>query len=347
MSSIQLKCRSEFLNITPASELHPEIHGMKIIEISNKQGCRAKIAVDHGFNCFSFMVRTLSGANVEVLSAADDFEAGGHPASRSGIPLLFPYPNRIAGGRYTWCGQDYVLTPDQVPFDKSGNAIHGFCLDRPWRVLAQSESSVTGVFKTSVDAPERLTLWPADAEIEVTYELRDACLLSVITIRNPSDQPLPWGFGTHAYFRLPLGHMSSADQCTIFAPVGRTWELHECLPSGKMQSPPRGADLSSSPAFGGLKLDDIYSDVAESNGAVVCRLTDPAAQLSVEQRCSAGFREIVAFTPPWATAVCLEPYTCVTNAINLQQQGIDAGLQVLPPGETWTGRIDIEVLTAD
>jgi len=37
----------------------------------------------------------------------------------------------------------------------------------------------------------------------------------------------------------------------------------------------------------------------------------------------------------------------VTNAVNLQQQGIDAGLQVLPPGETWTGRIEIEVLTAE
>ena len=80
---------------------------------------------------------------------------------------------------------------------------------------------------------------------------------------------------------------------------------------------------------------------------MICRITDPAAKLKVEQRFSAGFREIVAFTPPWAEAVCLEPYTCVTNAINLQQQGIDAGLQVLTPGETWTGRIEIEVLTAE
>ena len=320
---------------------------MNIVEISNKQGCRAKIAVDLGFNCFSFTAVTASGAKVDVLSAADGFEAGGQPASRSGIPLLFPYPNRIAGGRYSWSGRDYQLTPDQVPFDKTGNAIHGFCMDRPWRVVSQSESSVTAVFRTSVDAPERLALWPADAEIEVTYELRRSCLRSLITIRNPSDQPLPWGFGTHAYFRLPLGDFSSAAQCTIYAPSSRTWELHECLPSGKIQPVPAGAELSLSPAFGGLKLDDIYTEVAVKNGEVICRLTDPAAKLRVEQRCSAVFREIVAFTPPWATAVCLEPYTCVTNAINLQQQGIDAGLQVLPPGESWTGRIDIEVLTAE
>ena len=318
---------------------------MNIIEISNKQGCRAKIAVDLGFNCFSFTAVTTSGARVDVLSAAEGFESGGHPASRSGIPLLFPYPNRIAGGRYSWSGRDYHLTPDKVPFDKTGNAIHGFCIDRPWRIVSQSESSVTAIFRTSVDAPERLALWPADAEIELTYELRDSCLQSLITIRNPSDQPLPWGFGTHAYFRLPLGHSSSAEQCTIYAPASQTWELDECLPSGKIQ--PAAAKLSASPAFRGLKLDDIYTDVSTDNGEVICRLTDPAAKLIVEQRFPAVFREIVAFTPPWATAVCLEPYTCVTNAINLQQQGIDAGLHVLPPGETWTGRIDIEVLTAE
>jgi aldose 1-epimerase len=318
---------------------------MNIVEISNQQGSRAKIAVDLGFNCFSFTAATAAGDRVEVLSAADGFEAGGHPASRSGIPLLFPYPNRISGGRYSWNGRDYRLTPDDVPFDSTGNAIHGFCIDRPWRMVSQSESSVTAVFRTSVDAPERLSLWPADAEIELTYELRDSCLRLSITIRNPSDQPLPWGFGTHAYFRLPLSPSSTAEQCRIYAPASRIWELEECLPSGKILPAPAGAQLAGSPAFGGLKLDDVYTEVTANNGEVICRLIDPAAKLMVEQRFPAVFREIVAFTPPWMTAVCLEPYTCVTNAINLQQQGVDAGLQVLPPGETWTGWIDIEVLT--
>jgi aldose 1-epimerase len=204
---------------------------------------------------------------------------------------------------------------------------------------------VTGVFKISVDAPERLALWPADAEIEVTYELCGSCLRSLITIRNPSDKPLPWGFGTHAYFRLPLHPSSSADQCTVYAPTSRIWELNECLPSGKVL--PAGKNLSASPTYGGLKLDDVFTNVTASCEQVTCRLTDPAAKLIVEQRFPSDFREIVAFTPPWATAVCLEPYTCVTNAINLQQKGIDAGLRVLPPGGTWTGRIDIEVLNAD
>ncbi len=320
---------------------------MKIIEISNEQGSRARIAVDLGFNCFSFKARTASGAVVDVLSSDEEFEAGGQPASRSGIPLLFPYPNRIKGGFYSWNGRDYQMTPDLVPFDRTGNAIHGFCIDRPWRVVSQAESSVTAVFRTSEDAPERLALWPADSEIEVTYELRGSCLSSAIRIHNPSDHPLPWGFGTHAYFKLPLSATTAAGQCTVYAPASMVWELNECLPSGRIQPAPAGANLSASPEFSGLKLDDVYTSIGTNQGVVFCRITDPAAKLIVEQRFPRDFREIVAFTPPWASAVCLEPYTCLTNAINLQQENVDTGLRILPPGESWTGTIDIEVLTVE
>ena len=320
---------------------------MNIIEMINGQGSRLPSSSAASAMNFAFTAVTTSGASVDVLSAAEGFETGGHPGSRSGIPLLFPYPNRIAGGRYSWNGQEYQLTPDLVPFDKTGNAIHGFCLDRPWRIVSQSESSATAVFRISVDAPERLALWPADAEIEVAYELCGSSLRSVITVRNPSDESLPWGFGTHAYFKLPLSQASTADQCTVYAPTSRMWELNQCLPSGKIQKAPAGADLSTAPAFGGLDLDAVYTEVTAEKDDVICRITDPAGKLMLEQRCSPEFREIVAFTPPWVTAICLEPYTCMTNAINLQQQGIDAGLQILPPGKTWTGRIDIEVLTAE
>ena len=59
------------------------------------------------------------------------------------------------------------------------------------------------------------------------------------------------------------------------------------------------------------------------------------------QSFSDEFRELVVFTPPWTDAVCLEPYTCVTDAINLQEQGVDAGWRELGPGKTWETEIVI------
>ncbi len=303
-------------------------------------GSIAKIAPELGFNCFEFLA-SVGGQTISVIDAAEGFEGGGKAPSHSGIPLLFPFPNRIRGGRYSWDGKDYVLPESLVGYEGSGNAIHGFCLDRPWRVLSQTDSSVTAVFRISQDAPERLPLWPTDGEIEICYSLNDGCLRADITIRNPTDKPLPWGFGTHAYFRLPLGATSEAGRCTIYAPVSKCWKLDGCLPTGEINDLPANGKLSESPYFETLKLDDVYTAVAAEGGVVTCRIVDDEAGTQIVQRCVDSFREIVAFTPPWTTAVCLEPYTCTTDAINLQQKGIDAGLRVLGPGESWSGWIEI------
>ena len=34
--------------------------------------------------------------------------------------------------------------------------------------------------------------------------------------------------------------------------------------------------------------------------------------------------------------LCIEPYTCATDALNLQARGVDAGLLTLPPGGRWS-----------
>ena len=175
----------------------------------------ALITPQLGFNCFRFQACLPDDRTIEVIDAAEGFADGDKPISHSGIPLLFPFPNRIRGGRYQWDGKEYELPESLVGQEGQGNAIHGFCLDRPWRVIEQTESSATAIFRFSTDAPERLPLWPADGEIEIKYSLNDACLRADITIRNPDTKPLPWGFGTHAYFKLPLSANSSADNCTV------------------------------------------------------------------------------------------------------------------------------------
>jgi len=316
---------------------------MSVVQISDSQsGSRASIAVEAGFNCFRFVAQQ-GDSELNVIASEDGFEDGTRPPSHNGIPILFPFPNRIRAGRYSWDGTDYELPESQVSYDRSGNAIHGFCLDRPWRVVEQTESSVTAVFQISKDAPDRASLWPADAELTVRYVISGTMLRCEFTVRNPDDKPLPWGLGTHSYFRLPLGD-TSAEHCTVFAPVIESRELEEYLPTGKTGPILENASLQDSPEYGTLKLDHAFAGLqTASDGNVETSVADPKSGRKVIQRFSADFQELVAFTPPWTSAVCLEPYTCTTDAINLQQQGFEAGLRVLQPGKTWTGFIDIEV----
>ncbi|MEX1097252.1 MAG: aldose 1-epimerase [Planctomycetales bacterium] len=300
-------------------------------------GSSARIAVQRGFNCHEFRA-VVDGRTIDVIDADPDFSAGAGRPSGHGIPLLFPFPNRIRGGRYVWEGRDYAIDLDEAANDGQGNAIHGFCLDRPWRVTAQSERVAVAEFQLSRDAPERVPGWPADFLIEVRYEIGPAALRADVRIENPSRTPLPWGFGTHPYFRLPLGRDSDLARCLVQADAAECWELVGCLPTGRRVPVPEEKDLRESEYFDVLELDDVLTGLPEGAGAVQSRILDEQAGLEVVQRADGVFRELVVYTPAGRNAVCLEPYTCVTDAINLHARGIDAGWRVLGPGgefRTW------------
>ena len=59
--------------------------------------------------------------------------------------------------------------------------------------------------------------------------------------------------------------------------------------------------------------------------------------------CSPSFREMVVFNPAHRQAFCIEPYTCTTDAANLQAKGLDAGWLVLQPGESWSAVVEMWV----
>ena len=316
---------------------------MEPIELKDpSSGSVARIAPHLGFNCYDFVAAvTKPGGEetrVSVIDASPEFIQGGERPSGHGIPILFPYPNRIREARYEWDGRDYELSASLVSHDAAGNAIHGFCLDRPWRVVEQTEQAVLGEFQLSLDAPERLSLWPCDFCIQIRYEVRGATLQCDVTILNPGDVPLPWGFGTHPYFRLPLSEQSDLTSCRVQVPAAEEWELDQCLPTGARRSVPAEKDLRDWESVDGLVLDDVLTGLEILSCQSECGISDETAGLEVIQTCDGVFREMVVYTPPGRPAVCLEPYTCVTDAINLEHRGYNTGLRLLLPGErfqTW------------
>lgn len=299
-------------------------------------GATAKVLPELGFNCFAFRAM-VQGRPVEVLDSVPGFETGRERPSRSGIPILFPFPNRIRAGKFTWQGKDYQLpVSETLP-----NAIHGFCLDRPWRVVRQGANFVVGQFQLSIDAPDRLKFWPCDFQLEVGYELLHNRLRANFRITNPGPNALPWGLGTHPYFKLPLSSDSRLGACTVEVPAARYWELEESLPTGKILPVDAGRDLQQGAYADVLQLDDVLTHVECQGPQFDCVILDEEAGVQVTQTCPPIFREIVAFTPPQRSAVCIEPYTCPTDAINLQAQGMSTGWRTLSAGSEFHTWIDI------
>jgi aldose 1-epimerase len=312
---------------------------MSVLTLQDSQtGSLARIAVDRGFNCFEFKAN-LGDRVVDVLDSQPGFETGAGRPSGNGIPLLFPYPNRIKGGRYVWDGREYVISPEVAGYDRTGNAIHGFCIDRPWRVIEQTQNVAIGEFQLSRDAADRRPYWPSDCLIRIKYIVRGATLRAEIEIVNPDTVPMPWGFGTHPYFKLPLSQSSVAEQCLVVAPVQDCWELFDCLPSGKKTPLPADLTLNEGEYFGKRAFDSVFT--AESSDIIQCSILDERAGLQITQSNPGHYPELVIYTPPNRPAICFEPYTCVTDAINLDKQGVKSGWNTLQPGETFRSWIDI------
>lgn len=301
-------------------------------------GAEAKILVSLGCNCFSWRPRLADGPR-EMLWSHPDFESGNERPSGSGIPLLFPFPGRIGQAKYTFGGRDYQLEPG----DAFGNAIHGFVHKRPWRVVEQLPSRVVGEFQASVDDPSILDHWPSDFRIRVSYEVRGHELLSDIHCENTGDDPLPFGFGTHTYFRLPLAEGGSAEETLVYAPVSKIWELNDMLATGKMLDLTPQLQLDGGP-IAGRNFDTCYTGLAAgSDGQLHTWIRDAKSGRTVTQFFDGQFTQCIVYIPPHREAICLEPYTCVPDPFRLEAAGHETGLRVLAPRESFATKISISV----
>jgi aldose 1-epimerase len=308
----------------------------------SKTGSKAVVLVGFGFNCYQFQA-VVDGSPVDVLWSAPGFETGKERPSHSGIPLLFPYPGRLKGKTLTFEGRSYPLDGD----DGRGNAIHGYVLNRPWKVVEQSPSRVVGEFRASQVDPEILKRWPADFLLRVSYDLVGSTLKSRVTITNPDDKTLPIGFGSHPYFRVPLGSGGSADDCIVTVPVKSYWELVDMLPSGK-RPPAEGAKgLAAGMRFADTKLDDVFTDIAftgaSSGKQATATIADPANHRKLSITFDDKFNQCVVYNPPHRQAICIEPYTCLPDQFTMAERGVIAAPHTLAPGAKFECAYEISV----
>ena len=189
-------------------------------------------------------------------------------------------------------------------------------------------------------------LWPADYRVRVTYRLFDRVLRVEADADNPDTKALPFGLGYHPYFSLtPF----AGPQAWVTVAAAKRWELIDNLPTGTLLDLGEERDLRHGQQYAGLQLDDVmtklYTYAYDPNDGLglVAVLQHPAGQRMLTLWTSEAFRELVLFTPPHREAICLEPYTCITDAINLSPRGIDAGLKTLQPGEHWQGIVEMHL----
>lgn len=292
--------------------------GIEVFSLRESHRALAEIAPALGNNCFAFRTRE------QVLEPVSFTEFRQRPTSY-GVPILFPFPNRIRDGEFSFQGEQYLVNPNR----------HGFVRDKAWRVEAHGASETEGAWLTSAFAaalyPEQiLQQFPFPFRLEVTYRLKEGRLEMETRAQNTGERTMPVGFGIHPYFRRP-------HRGTLTVPAHQRLELAESLPTGTRLDVADHYDLRRPADVTALNLDDIYTAIAaDADGLARCVLDDAEKSVrTIVEFPREQFPYVVVYTPPAPReAVCVEPNSCPTDAFNLQARGVESNVLTLGAGET-------------
>ena len=309
-------------------------------------GATAAVSPDQGNNVTHFRVR-LAGRDVplDVIISPDEGGGLGPNGYGAGVPILFPFPNRVRGGQYSFQGQAHELDINEMA---RGNHIHGLVAKLPWQTEGTGAGAGEGAWHRAVidlaQFPDAMRQYPFPCLVRVITRLKDGTLIQEITVTNTGQTALPMGYGIHPWFPATIdGAPRPATQVNI--PAAGYWELQDLVPTGRVLSvdvEPSKFDLRSWRPLDAEEYDDVFTQVIRRpDGWVAAGIRYPNVGLETTVEASPEFREWVLYAPHSRPVVCLEPYTGTTNFINLQPQGVDAGLVVVEPGDSWTGEIRI------
>ncbi|WP_327085192.1 aldose 1-epimerase family protein [Nonomuraea sp. NBC_01738] len=231
--------------------------------------------------------------------------------------ILAPWPNRVAGGRYTFGGEEHRLDLSEP---ERGNALHGLVATADWRVAewlaAEDDHAFVRLTHTVGHAPG----YPFTLELEVVHRLDAHGLTTTLTAVNTGDRPAPYGCAPHPWL---LG----GDVLQV--PAERVLLTDEALlPRSLEDVAATPYDFRKARASGGIDVDHAFTGLTA--GEVVAggaRITWDPAVLPWVQVCTGeqlGYR-----------GIAVEPMTCPPGAFN---SGDD--LVVLDPGDrheaSWT-----------
>jgi aldose 1-epimerase len=255
----------------------------------------------------------------ELLDRRRGVRAYAEQGKTMGIPLLYPWANRLARFGYRAAGKEVTLSEEdsRIPRDGNGLPIHGVLpgLLR-WELEdGGAPDSLAAVLQWR--AGELLELFPFVHEVRVGATVGRS-ELRVTTTVTAADGPVPVSFGYHPYTRVPAG--SRDDWLVTLGATDRIVLDDSSIPTGE-----RAPIDRMSFGLDGVSLDDAF-DAAPEGTAFEATAGD--ARLTVEFLGGYSFAQV--FAPAGQEFICFEPMTAPTNALNSGE-----GLTVVEPGGSY------------
>jgi aldose 1-epimerase len=270
---------------------------------------------------------SLRQQGVELLGHPVALESYVETGEPTGVALLHPWANRLAGSEYEIAGRRVRLdlSAPNVHTDEHGLPIHGLIAgSRRWDVLEESPTRLAAGLDFSA-WPELAGGFPFPHRLDLAAQLSDAALRIDVELVPTGDAPVPVAFGFHPYLRLPG---IRRERWLVELPVTSRLVLDERMLSTGESEPVR---IPPAP-LGGRTFDDAFDGLADPGEFAVQGAGRRLAVRFVE-----GYRFAQVYAPPGAEFISFEPMTAPVNPF-----ASDRTL-LARPGSTYTASYEIAV----
>jgi aldose 1-epimerase len=267
----------------------------------------------------------------ELLAQNDGVEAYAKKGKTMGIPLLYPWANRLADSSYSAAGRTVEVPhdPSRIAVDQNGLPIHGVIGGRlQWELTSAPDpggQALAASLSWSESAPELFEVFPFSHELRYEAGLRGGRLEIVLSLHASGADSVPLAFGFHPYLCLPG---LPRERWAVELPAMR----HLALDASQIPVGPEQALAAERFELAGREFDDGFDSVAERARFSV------AAGRRIEIEFLEGFPCAQVFAPRNRQFICFEPMAAPANAL---RSGM--GLRVLDAGERYRAGFSVQV----
>lgn len=303
-------------------------------EISLSFGNQRAVVSPWGASLRRYFVMEADGSETDILWG---YSGGSHKKGGQG-DVLFPFPGRIAEGRYSFDGQTLQLERN----DKEGpNAIHGFVRMLPWKTHRADSNCASFDVYLDAEAYGRRG-YPFSLGIHVTYTLDTQGLSCSFAVENVGGRTAPVAVGFHPYFTVGA---SPIDEAEAKIPSAGYLEFNERLvPTGTViGAAGTDWDYRDYRRIGSRRFNHCYVQLErDAEGMATASLRHAGSGRSIDILMDRSFSALVVYTGDAIVdaprrALAIEPMTCATDAFNHPEWG----LKPLVPEGTFVGRYTV------
>lgn len=237
---------------------------------------------------------------------------------------LFPFPNRIENGQYSFNGKTYQLP---INFPNEGHAIHGLIYNQTFEVIAREEEEEFAKIELALDQFPVSASFPFTLNYSIEIMLTKSTISIQMFCKNDGEELAPMAWGWHPYFKLGTERVD--DLNITLMPCQEIEVDDRMIPTGRI------SELESL----SFPLTDVQLDTGfqTQNGAKAIQLLNPKDHVQLNFDFS-DFDYFQLFIPPNRKSIAIEPMTAMTNAFNNEE-----GLIVLKPNEKWSAEFIVQL----